>query len=223
MFTHPGSATVETSLTTPSILFTMAAASGKDSAKEYVKFTGEPSPKFFWWDTRTDKERNRKRKTVPDPRNALETGRKNPLCKAVRCPRFGRRGWFGGFCRQCAPKNGRTKPVAVQGQCKKGVAKIADKDTSIAKQKGGEGAGARGEEENTNDDPDEANPQVKLQKCQNERPQQQHLVEEQEKPRRQRVETRGDEGYINLYIILMDHAYILITHERFIIVFLQNV
>ena len=39
----------------------MAAASGKDSAKKYVKFTGKPSPKFFWWDTRTDKERNRKR------------------------------------------------------------------------------------------------------------------------------------------------------------------
>ena len=188
----------------------MAAASGKDSAKKHVKFTGKPSPKFFWWDTRTDKERNRKR-NKENRKPETRKGRKNPLCKAVRCPRFGRRGWCGGFCKQCAPKNGRTKPV------KKGVAKIAGKDTSIAKQKGGEGAGTRGEEENTNDDPDEANPQVKLQKCQNERPQQQHLVEEQEKPRCHRVEMRGDEGNINLYIyiyvyiyiyILMDHAYI---------------
>ena len=131
MFTYPGSGTVETS---PLRAFlTMVAFSGKDSGDGHAQFTGKESKKFFWWDTRTDKQRRREKRD-----------RKNPLCKVRRCPRFGRRGWYGGFCKQCAAKkeNGCTKPVVVQKRCKKDAAKIAGQnklkimaETAVAEKK----------------------------------------------------------------------------------------
>ena len=45
-------------------------------------------------------------------------GRKFPKCIAKGCPAFGQRGWCGGYCKKCAPKYGRSRPVQVQKQKK---------------------------------------------------------------------------------------------------------
>lgn len=66
-------------------------------------------------DNRTEEERNRTRKKRG---KRDRRGRKYPMCIAKGCPAFGQRGWCGGYCKKCAPKYGRSRPVQVQKQKK---------------------------------------------------------------------------------------------------------
>ena len=54
------------------------------------------------------------RKRQEDDRKEEDRTRK--MCVAVGCPRRGQRGWCKGYCKRCAPKNGRNRPVKVGGE-----------------------------------------------------------------------------------------------------------
>ena len=47
-----------------------------------------------------------------------EGDRNRKMCIAIGCPSRGQRGWCQGYCKKCAPKNGRSRPVEVQKQKK---------------------------------------------------------------------------------------------------------
>ena len=63
----------------------------------------------------TSSPRNSRRGPNP-PFRGLQI--KHPLCIVIRCPALGQRGWCKGYCKKCAPKNGRSRPVEVQKQKK---------------------------------------------------------------------------------------------------------
>ena len=86
-------------------------------------------------DHRTEEERNRNRK-----KRVRKANRSKKMCIAIGCPALGQRGWCQGYCKRCAPKNGRSRPVEVQKQKK---VKVKNEVKRMAETAGAEKQDAR--------------------------------------------------------------------------------
>ena len=87
--------------------------------------SGSATVKLFWHDVRTDRQRNRR------ARHACE--RTYSMCIAIGCPSRGQRGWCQGYCKKCAPENGKKKLVKVKNKFKM-MAETAGAEKKIKKE-----------------------------------------------------------------------------------------